>query len=97
MSRSYFPIQESLKICLEKNAREASAVLYRRNSEHYKAIELYTDVLVEIGIDLVPTLFDEMYQDMDCKNESIQKFDEVIAQIVKICDKQSSRMTTNQD
>ena len=31
VSRSYFPIDESLKICEEKGAMEASAVLYKRN------------------------------------------------------------------
>ncbi len=31
VSRSYFPIDESLKICLEKGALEASAVLHKRN------------------------------------------------------------------
>ena len=30
---------------------------------------------------------------MDGRNEHIQKFDEVMASIVKICDKQSSRTT----
>ena len=30
VSRSYFPIEESLKICEQKGALEASAVLYRR-------------------------------------------------------------------
>lgn len=31
VSRSYFPIDESLRICEEKGALEASAVLYKRN------------------------------------------------------------------
>jgi len=31
VSRSYFPIDESLRICEEKGAQEASAVLYKRN------------------------------------------------------------------
>ena len=31
VSRSYFPIDESLKICEEREALEASAVLYKRN------------------------------------------------------------------
>jgi hypothetical protein len=30
VSRDYFPIDESLKICEEKKALEASAVLYKR-------------------------------------------------------------------
>ena len=30
VSRSYFPIEECLKICEEKGALEASAVLYKR-------------------------------------------------------------------
>jgi hypothetical protein len=41
----------------------------------------------------VHTLFDAMFQDMDRSNEHIQKFDEVLASIAKICDKQSSRTT----
>lgn len=31
VSRSYFPIDESLKICEQRGALEASAVLYKRN------------------------------------------------------------------
>ena len=41
----------------------------------------------------MPTLFEAMFQEMDKSNEHIQKFDEVIACIIKICDKQSSRTT----
>ena len=33
---------------------------------------------------------------MDVNNEHILKFDEILGNVVKICDKQSSRMTTNQ-
>ena len=42
VQRSYFPIDESLKICEQKQALEACAVLYRRNQEYTKAIELYS-------------------------------------------------------
>ena len=42
VSRSYFPINESLKICEEKGALEASAVLYKRSCNYFKAIDLYT-------------------------------------------------------
>ena len=41
VSKSYFPIEESLKICEEKNALEASAVLYKRQGLYGKAIDLY--------------------------------------------------------
>lgn len=41
VSRSYFPINESLKICEERGALEASAVLYKRNQEYFEAITLY--------------------------------------------------------
>ena len=58
VSRSYFPIDESLQICEQKKALEASAVLYRRNQDYSKAIELYTEVLVDLGTDIVHTLFD---------------------------------------
>ena len=42
VSRQYFPIEESLKICEAKGALEASAILYKRNSDYFKAIDLYT-------------------------------------------------------
>ena len=42
VQRSYFPIDESLRICEEKKALEACAVLYRRNQDYGRAIELYT-------------------------------------------------------
>ena len=71
VSRSYFPIDESLKICEEKDAKEASAVLYKRNQDYYKAVELYTDVLIDLGNDIVITLFDVTLQDMDRSNEHI--------------------------
>ena len=87
VSRSYFPIDESLKICEEKGALEASAVLCKRNSDYFKAIELYARVLAELGKDIVHTLFDAMFQDMNSKNEHIVKFDEVMSCLVKICDK----------
>ena len=63
VSRSYFPIDESLRICEEKGAQEASAVLYKRNQEYNKAIELYTKVLVDLGTDIVHTLFDVTFTD----------------------------------
>ena len=56
------------------------------------AIELYVKVLVDLGTDIVHTLFDVTFQDMDRSNEHIQKFDEILSQIIKICDKQSSRI-----
>ena len=87
VSRSYFPIDESLKICEEKEALEASAVLYKRNQSYNKAIELYVKVLVDLGTDIVHTLFDVTFKDMDRSNEHIQKFDEILNQIIKICDK----------
>ena len=96
VQRSYFPIDESLAICKKKQALEASAVLYKRNQDYNKAIELYTDVLVDLGTDIVHTLFDVTFQDMERSNEHIIKFDEVISQIVRICDKQSSRMTSHE-
>ena len=34
VSRSYFPIDESLRICEEKGAQEASAVLYKRDQDY---------------------------------------------------------------
>lgn len=63
VSRSYFPIDESLRICEEKGAQEASAVLYKRNQDYNKAIELYTKVLVDLGTDIVHTLFDVTFTD----------------------------------
>jgi len=87
VSRSYFPIDESLQICEEKGALEASAVLYKRNSCYEKAIELYNKVLVDLGTIIVHTLFDVTFTDMDRSNEHIQKFDEILGQIIKICDK----------
>ena len=71
VSRRYFPIDESLRICEEKGALEASAVLYKRNQAYYKTIERYTEVLVDLGTDIVHTLFDVMFQDMDRSNEHI--------------------------
>lgn len=97
VTRSYFPIGESLKICEEREALEASAILCKRNSDYFKAVELYTRVLVDLGKDIVHTLFTEMFSDMNSKNEHIKKFDEVMTSIVKICDKQSSKMETNTD
>ena len=41
VSKSYFPIQESLNICNEKGALEASAVLYKRQGQYSKSIDLY--------------------------------------------------------
>ena len=41
VSRSYFPIDDSLKICEEKGALEASAVLHKRNQDYFKSIERY--------------------------------------------------------
>lgn len=57
-----------------------------------KAIELYTKVLVDLGTDIVHTLFDVTFQDMDRSNEHIVKFDDILGQVIKICDKQSSRV-----
>lgn len=71
VSRSYFPIDESLKICEEKGALEASAVLYKRNSCYEKSIELYTEVLVDLGTDIVHTLFDVTLTDYDRSNKHI--------------------------
>lgn len=97
ISRSYFPIEASLKICEERGALEACAVLYKRNGDYQKAVSLYVSVLVDLGTDIVHTLFDVMFQDMDRSNEQIQKFDEVLASIVKICEKQSSRETNHNE
>lgn len=46
VSRNYFPIEESLRIC-EKHphAKEACAVLYRRKGFFRKSVELYLKVL----------------------------------------------------
>ena len=49
-------------------------------------------VLVDLGTDIVHTLFDVTFKDMDRSNEHIQKFDEILNQIIKMCDKQSSRI-----
>ena len=35
-----------------------------------------------------------MFEDMDKSNEHIRRFDEILACVVKICDKQSSRNHT---
>ena len=61
VSRSYVPIEKSLKICLERGAVEASAILSKRGSEYFRAIELYTQVLVQEGAIVVNTLFDEHF------------------------------------
>ena len=53
---------------------------------------MYTEVLIDLGNDIVITLFDVTLQDMDRSNEHIQKFDDILGQIIKICDKQSSRI-----
>ena len=87
VSRQYFPIEESLKICEAKGALEASAVLYKRNSDYFKAIDLYTQVLVQLGLEIIDTLFDILFQEMDKSNEHVQRFDSIMAQMVKICDK----------
>ena len=50
VSRNYFPIEESLKICEETKAHEACAVLYKRSMDYFKAIEKYTQVLVDTGV-----------------------------------------------
>ena len=44
-------------------------------------------VLVDLGTDIVHTLFDVTFKDMDRSNEHIQKFDEILNQIIKMCDK----------
>jgi len=54
-------------------------------------------VLVDLGTDIVHTLFDVTFTDMDRSNEHIQKFDDILLQIIKICDKQSSRMTAKNE
>ena len=50
-------------------------------------------MLVELGSLIVHTLFDV---EIDRSNEDIQKFDEILGLIIKICDKQSSRVTKDE-
>ena len=63
VSQNYFPIEESLKICEERGALEACAVLYKRSMDYFKAIEKYTQVLVDTGVEIVHTLLDVLVQD----------------------------------
>lgn len=87
ISKSYFPLEESLKICEEREALEASAALCKRSQEYWKAIDYYRKVLVEVGGDIASTLFEEQLQDHDAQNEHITKFDEILYAIIKMCDK----------
>jgi len=41
VSRSYFPIEQSLVICQQKGSLEASAVLYRRKGQFKNSIDVY--------------------------------------------------------
>lgn len=54
--------------------------------DYFKAIEKYTQVLVDTGVEIVHTLLDVLVQDSN-SNEYIQKFDEILSLLVKICDK----------
>ena len=56
-------MDESLKICLAKKALEASAVLYKRQTDYNRAIEVYAQVLVEVGVELMPTMCYEIVYD----------------------------------
>jgi hypothetical protein len=75
VQRNYFPVDECLKICEEKGALEASAVLHRRKGAYQDSIELYVQVLVELCADqLFHTLYVEtniQFQDPKSKNEHI--------------------------
>jgi len=50
VSKSYFPIDDCLKICESKKQIEACAVLYRRKGNYKKSLKLYIDTIVNLSV-----------------------------------------------
>jgi hypothetical protein len=96
VSRNYFPVDQSLKICVEKEALEASAVLNRRKGSYQESVELYNKVLIELcAHKLIHTLFVERnigFRDPETTNEHILRFDDLLLNILKICEKYGSSL-----
>jgi len=95
VSREYFPIDETLIICKNKNATEACAVLYKRKGLYEKSIKQYIKVLDALSEEKIYyTLYMDPHVPFNSeatKNEHIRHFDNIILAMVKICDKYGSR------
>jgi hypothetical protein len=97
VSRDYFPINECLKICEGKGAKDASAVLYKRKGEFEKAISLYIAVLTEVSIDkvimalIIQENMQSSFNDPETKNSDIRRFDELLTHIIEICEQCGTR------
>ncbi len=96
MSKSYFPVEECLKICESKKCIEACAVLYRRKGNFKKSLKLYIDATVSLCVEkLIHTIFVEKhtrFEDPLCTNEHMIAFDRLVQQMLRICDKYGSRL-----
>lgn len=101
VQREYFPIEDCLKICEEKDVTDACAVLQRRKGEFEKSIELYIKVLARLSKEkVISAVFlnaDIPFNDPEIKNASIKRFDEILSMIIEICDKEGSRRLKPED
>lgn len=96
VSRDYFPIDESLAICDKKGALEASAVLNKRKGLYKESVDLYVEVMVQHSAHkLIHTLFDVTFNvnDHNTANKHIIEFNNLLQQVIKICEKHGSRLS----
>lgn len=100
VKKKYYPIEECLKICEEHQVWEACAILQKRKGEYQKSIQLYLDVLLQLSKkEIIPQLYVNAhvkFNDPNTKNEHLRKFDGILMEIIKICEKYGSRLPENE-
>lgn len=76
--------------------KEACAVLYKRKGEYQKSISLYLEVIIQISVKSVIFAIlvnpNVKFNDPNIKNDDIKRFDGLLNEIIKICDKYGSRL-----
>lgn len=76
----------------EREINESLAILCRRQGQSEKAIDLYIQVLIDLShAEVISALYisngEVQFDDPTHKNQHILKFDSLVNDIVKICDK----------
>lgn len=81
----------------DRDINEALAILYKREGEYEKSIDLYILVLVDLSqSEIISALYinaNIKFNDVSSTtNQHIIRFDNMIMEIIKICDKYGSRL-----
>lgn len=91
VKKKYYPIEMCLTICQKKQNRIAEAYLLKRNGAFNESLNVYLDLIREIGVDLID------YKKKNKMDQNIDSLSKLFSSALKVCKKNAKVTNANEE